>query len=110
MSTEVLTKPPSGLTLEKLKSLDGFLVEWDAHSGWPSDAPLSVEEKNELSALLWAEEEITWLRVLGTILSPLVDKQFLEVSISNHFQAVFPQDVERMFAYWMRCPVLKDYG
>jgi hypothetical protein len=97
------------LTLDKLKALDQFLTTWDPVEGWPSTAPLSVKERNAVSTSLWNEEEITWLRVLGSVLNPNSEQTYREVSVVSHFN-VFPQDIERMFAYWMRSRHLKDYG
>ena len=62
-----------------------------------------------MSDALWNEAEITWLRVLGSVLNPASEKLYREVSVVNYFN-VFQQDVERMFAYWMRSRHLKDYG
>jgi hypothetical protein len=104
------TLPPlSRLTPDKLKALDQFLTTWDPAEGWPSTAPLTVEERNAVAQSFWTEAEITWLRVLGSILNPSNEKMYREVSVVSHFN-VFPQDVERMFAYWMRSRHLKEYG
>jgi hypothetical protein len=94
---------------DKLKELDQFLTTWDPTEGWPAAAPLTVPERDAVSVALWDESEITWLRVLGSVLNPATEKLYREVSVVNHFN-VFPQDVERMFAYWMRSRHLKDYG
>ena len=97
------------ITADKLKALDQFLTTWDPTEGWPAAAPLTVPERNAVSDALWNEVEITWLRVLGSVLNPASEKLYREVSVVNHFN-VFQQDVERMFAYWMRSRHLKDYG
>jgi len=97
------------LTLDQLKALDQFLTTWDTAEGWPPTAPLTVQERNALSESLWNEPEITWLRVLGTVLNPSSEKMYREVSVVSHFN-LFPQDIERMFVYWMRSRHLKDYG
>jgi hypothetical protein len=89
-----------GLTTDKLKKLDAFLVTWDAHEGWPtSSPPLTSEERIVVYEQLWLETEVTWLRVLGSVLNPQSERQFVEVTVVNHFN-VFPQDVERMFGGW----------
>jgi hypothetical protein len=104
------TPAHSALTTDKLKALDEFLVTWDVQEGWPSsNAPLTVDEREAVYQALWLEPEITWLRVLGSVLNPHNDKQFREVTMVTHFN-VMPQDVERMFAYWMRSRHLKEYG
>lgn len=104
------TPAQSTLTTDRLKALDDFLVTWDAHEGWPSsNAPLTTDERDAVFQALWSEEEITWLRVVGTFLNPQSEKQFREVTVVGQFN-VFPQDVERMFAYWMRSRHMKEYG
>lgn len=60
----------AAITPDKLKMLDQFLTTWDPTEGWPSTAPLTVDERNALSEVLWNEMEITWLRVLGSVLNP----------------------------------------
>jgi hypothetical protein len=103
------TSGSAPFTADKLASLDQFLTTWDATEGWLSAAPCTVEERNAISTALWNETEITWLRVLGTVLNPSCEKNYREVSVTNHFN-VFPQDVERMFAYWMRSQHLREHG
>lgn len=98
------------LTHPRLEEFDRFLVEWDTTAGWPANAPLTGEQRNKVSEWLFTYElEITWLRVLGTILHSTQERNYLEVSVANHFQ-FFPQDVERMFTYWLRCPHLQRHG
>jgi hypothetical protein len=101
--------PVTATSSDKLKALDQFLPEWDPTEGWPSTALLSVDERNAISSAFWEEQEITWLRVLGTVLNPSSEKNYLEVSVVNHFQ-FFPEDLDRMFAYWMRSRPLKEHG
>jgi hypothetical protein len=103
------TLAPAPFTADKLASLDQFLTTWDTIDGWSNTAPCTVEERNAISSALWNETEIAWLRVLGTVLNPSCEKNYREVSVTNHFN-VFPQDVERMFSYWMRSRHLKEYG
>jgi len=94
---------------DKLVALDEFLVNWDTTEGWPATAPVSADERNFIATALWNEPEITWLRVLGTVLNPSCEKNYREVSVTTHFN-VFPQDVERMFSYWMRSRHLAEHG
>lgn len=95
---------------QKIKELADFLPTWAPEDGWPANAPLTKEERNRVSALLWKEEEITWLRVLGTVLNPMTEGHYLEYSVSNHFTLAFPTEIERMFGYWIRFKHLKKYG
>src|SRR2546423_2801347 len=103
------TSGSAPFTADILASLDQFLTTWDATEGWLSTAPCMVEERNAISTALWNETEITWLRVLGTVLNPSCEKTYREVSVTNHFN-VFPQEVERMFAYWLRSRHLREHG
>ncbi len=106
MATPITTPQ---LQRDKLVALDEFIVNWDTSDGWPATAPITAVERDVISAALWNESEITWLRVLGTVFNPSCEKNYREVSATNHFN-VFPQDVERMFAYWMRSRHLSEHG
>lgn len=105
----MLCRVPPSITLEKLKLLSKFLPGWATEKGWPEDAPITREERNAISYALWKEEEITWLRVLGTVLNPQVEKHYLEYLALRHFQ-IFPAEMDRMFTYWIRSKHLKAAG
>jgi hypothetical protein len=106
MATPITTPQ---LQRDKLIALDEFILNWDTGDGWPATAPITAVERDVISAALWNESEITWLRVVGTVFNPSSEKNYREVSVTNHFN-VFPQDLERMFAYWMRSRHLSEHG
>jgi hypothetical protein len=106
MATPTTTPLPDR---DKLTSLDEFIVGWDTTEGWPTTAPITIDERNLISSALWNEPDITWLRVLGTVLNPSSEKNYREVTVTSHFN-VFPQDFERMFSYWMRSRHLAEHG
>lgn len=97
------------ITQAKLDLLDEFLVNWNTEDGWPASAPFTASERQIISEEFFKEEKITWLRVLSTVLYLADEKQPLTTMVLRHF-AAFPDDLERMFAYWVRSDRLADYA
>jgi len=97
------------VTLAKIRDLANFLPTWYPDEGWPTTAPLTVEERNLVSAALWREQDICWLRVLGTVLGTFCERFYLENAVLNHF-STFPDDVERMFVYSLASRHLRKHG